>query len=155
MDTHLPDWLRRLLCRFFGVACVDCGDFRVRLEFVSKNVWDCFSSGHLHIVNGVLSMSASLTLSLDDTGAHSAVLTCVNTQDGSTATGVTITYAGDNDAVATIAPDSGALRLVGVGTVNLTGSGVRGAFSHSDTGVLTVTAGDPNKGDFSATLGLN
>jgi hypothetical protein len=99
-------------------------------------------------------MSASLTLSLDDTGTHSAVLTCVNTQDGSPATGVTITYAGDNDAVATIAPDSGALRLVGVGTVNLTGSGVRGAFSHSDTGVLTVTAGDPNKGDFSATLGL-
>ncbi len=100
-------------------------------------------------------MPASLTLSLDDTGTHSAVLACVNTQDGSTATGVTITYAGDNDVVATVAPDTGALRLVGVGTVNITGSGTRGAFSHSDSGVLTVTPGDANKGEFSVSLGLS
>ena len=100
-------------------------------------------------------MSASLTLSLDDTGTHSAVLTCTNVQDGSIATGVAITYAGDNDAVATVAPDTGALRLVSAGVCNITGTGVRGAFTHSDTGVLTVTPGDPNNGDFAATLGLS
>jgi hypothetical protein len=150
--NRLSDFLRHLrewLCAVLGLGCTNAnrGDFRARLWFVSD-------ANHNPIFLETY-MSASLTLSLDDTGAHSAVLTCTNTQDGSPAQNVTISYAGDNDAVATVAPDTGALRLVSVGTCNITGTGVRGAFTHSDTGVLTVTPGDPNAQDFTATLGLS
>jgi len=156
VNSHLSDFLRHLrewLCAVLGLGCTNAnrGDFRVWLNFRSLHTWRVKLSNF----HGVTYMSASLTLSLDDTGAHSAVLTCVNTQDESPAQNVTITYAGDNDAVATVAPDTGLLRLVAVGTCNITGTGVRGAFTHSDTGVLTVTPGDPNAQDFTATLGLS
>ena len=95
---------------------------------------------------------SNLTVVVDDTNKHSATLACLNL-DGTPATGVAISYSSDSPAVATVDPASGALTLVGVGAANITGTGTRGVFSHSDTGVLTVVA-DVNAGDFTAALGL-
>lgn len=95
---------------------------------------------------------SNLTVVVDDTGVHTATYTVLNL-DGSPATGVTIGYSSDTTAVATVDPSSGVLKLVGIGAANITGNGTRGAFLHSDTGVLTVVA-DANTGDFTGTLGL-
>lgn len=85
-------------------------------------------------------------------GTYSAHLACANL-DGSAATGVAVVYSSDNTAVATVDPSSGALTLVAAGTVNLTGTGTRGAFAHSDSSALTVTQ-DANTGDFTVALAL-
>ena len=95
---------------------------------------------------------SDLTVLVDDTGTHTATLVCLNL-DGSPAAGVDIHYATDNPNVATIDPTSGVLTLVGIGTTTVTGSGSRGAFSHSDSGALNVTA-DAATGDFTAALTL-
>jgi len=96
---------------------------------------------------------SDLTVLVDDTGTHTAVLSCTNL-DGTPATGVSISYSSDNPAVATIDASSGVLTLVGVGTANVSGTGVRNAFTHADTGLLTVVS-DANTGDFTATLSLS
>ena len=97
-------------------------------------------------------MSTSLTVLVDDAGNHTALL-AVSNLDNTPASGVSITYSSDNPAVATVDPSTGALTLVAVGTANISGTGTRGAFTHSDTGLLTVVA-DANTGDFTATLTL-
>ncbi len=137
--NHIPDWLRRLLCKVLHLRCED--DFRAVFHFST------------HRKHWRHDMSASLTVLVDDTATHTAVLTVTNL-DNTPATGVSIKYSGDNDAVATVDPASGVLTLVAVGTANISGTGVRGAFTHSDTGLLTVVA-DVNTGDFTATLALN
>ena len=103
-------------------------------------------------------MSATLSIDTDDTGVHTATMTYINDRDGSIATGVTTTFTGDNDAVASIDASSGVLTFPTpkiAGVVNLTGTGTRDANTARDSGVLTVTPGDPNKGTFTATLGLS
>jgi hypothetical protein len=142
--NHIPDWLRRLLCKVLHLRCED--DFKARLGFQTV-LWKQAPTYWR------TKMSASLTVLVDDTGTHAAVLTVTNL-DNTPATGVSIKYSGDNDAVATVDPSSGVLTLVAVGTANISGTGVRGAFTHSDTGLLTVVA-DVNTGDFTATLALN
>ena len=93
----------------------------------------------------------SLDLTTSDTAPHQAKLTCTNL-DGTLATDVTVTYISDAIGVVAVDVNTGVLTLVGVGNATITGTGNRGAFSHSDVGTVTVAAAAP--GDFTATLSL-
>jgi hypothetical protein len=93
---------------------------------------------------------ATLSIAVGD-NTHSAVLTTANS-DGSPASGITIGYTSDTPAVCAVDATSGALTPVAAGTATITGTGTRGAFTHSDTGVVTVT--DVNDGDFAVSLQL-
>jgi hypothetical protein len=95
-------------------------------------------------------MSASLSIVVGD-NTHAASLVVVNL-DGTPAQGVAITFASDTPSVCGVDPASGALTPLAVGTANISGTGTRSTFVHSDTGVVTVTAND--QGDFAATLAL-
>lgn len=95
----------------------------------------------------------TLTLNPGDNG-HSAVLAVTNL-DGSPAAGVSIVYSSDNSAC-TVDASSGALTPVagaspGDVVVNITGTGTRDGFTHSDTGQVTVTTVAVG-GDFAASL---
>ena len=58
-------------------------------------------------------------------------------------------------SVATVDASTGALTLLAAGVSTIvTGTGVRGSFSHDASGLLTITAIDPNAGDFTASLTL-
>jgi uncharacterized protein YjdB len=92
---------------------------------------------------------ATLDVKLGDTGTHTAVYAVTNL-DGTPAEGVTIGYASDNPTVCAVDPTSGALTLVAVGTANITGTGTRGAFTHSDSGTVTIAQSD----DFTGVLTL-
>jgi uncharacterized protein YjdB len=96
---------------------------------------------------------SNLSITLGDGLGHAATLACLNL-DGTTATGVTVTYSSDTPAVCTVDPNTGVLGpLTAGGPVTITGTGVRGGFTHSDTGIVTVIAND-STGDFTAALGL-
>lgn len=96
-------------------------------------------------------MSASLTIATGDNG-HVASLAVTNV-DGSPAQNVAISFASDAPNFCTVDPTSGALTPVAAGVANITGTGTRLAFTHEDTGAVTVTQ-DPNTGDFTVALGL-
>ena len=98
-------------------------------------------------------MSGSITLTIGDTNTHTATLTCVNL-DGTPATNVAITYASDTPTVCDIDASTGVLTLVSLGTATLSGTGVRGAFTHSYSVTVTVAADDVT-GDFTASLIAN
>jgi hypothetical protein len=106
-------------------------------------------------VYGVIHMSASLTIDLNtDTGGHVASLVALNL-DGSPATGVTVSFSSDNPQSCDVDSATGALTVgTVVGVANITGTGSRGKFSHSDSGAVTVTQ-DVNSGEFGVTLGLS
>jgi hypothetical protein len=116
-------------------------DFIIRLVFESCH-------------KGRTTMNPTLTLLVDDTGAHRATVALNNAADGSVAQGVTVAFASDSAAVATIDPASGALSVAGIGVANISAVCSRGAFTHTVTGVLTVIA-DANTGDFVPTLALS
>lgn len=98
-------------------------------------------------------MSGSISVVFGDGLAHKAVLTCLNL-DGSAAQNVAITYSSDNPSTCTVDAASGNLTLVGAGNANITGTGVRGTFSHSDSVSVTVTV-DVNTGDFTVSLAVS
>ena len=91
----------------------------------------------------------NLDVTLGDGGTHLAVLN-VSNLDGTPAAGVAVSYASDNPSVCAVDSSTGALTLVAVGVANITGSGTRGAFSHSDTGTVTIAQSD----DFTGVLTL-
>jgi hypothetical protein len=99
-------------------------------------------------------MSASLTIDLNtDTGGHVASLVALNL-DGSPATGVTVSFSSDNPSVCDVDATSGALTVgTTIGTANISGTGTRSRFVHSDSGAVTVTQ-DAQTGDFGVSLGL-
>ena len=73
----------------------------------------------------------------------------VSVKDGDPIDGATVTWSGDKDNVATIDASTGAVTLVGAGTVTFTASyaGVQDQYtSSSDTYVLTVTDSAPYTG---------
>ena len=79
-----------------------------------------------------------------DAGALAAT---VNTVDGAPIQEATITWSGNNDAVATIDASTGAVTLVSAGTVTFTASyaGVENVYGPSSkTYTMTVTNSDPN-----------
>ena len=79
-----------------------------------------------------------------DAGSLSAT---VVDKDNNAVSGATVTWSGDNDAVATIDPATGAVTLVAAGTVRFTASyaGVTDEYNPSSaTYEMTVTNSDPN-----------
>ena len=81
-----------------------------------------------------------------EAGALAAV---VSVKDGDPIDGATVTWSGDNDNVATIDASTGAVTLVGAGSVTFTAiyAGVQDEYtSSSDTYVLTVTDSAPYTG---------
>jgi hypothetical protein len=128
---QLLDWLLRLL----GFRRKT--DFRGYFYFNPNNgrSWRYFMS--------------LLNVKLGDTGTHTAVY-AVSNLDGTPAEGVAIAYASDNDAACTVDAASGALTLVAAGVATITGTGTRGAFTHSDSGTVTIAQSD----DFTGTLTL-
>lgn len=98
--------------------------------------------------DGAYDMSgATLNLTVGETG-HKVVVTNLNL-DGSTAVGVSVSYSSDNPSACDVAGD-GTLVANGAGVANITETSTRGAFTHSDVGVVTVT--DENAGDFTTAL---
>ena len=96
---------------------------------------------------------STLTITIGDTTSHSAVLAVTNL-DGSPATGATIVYSSDNPTIISVDPNTGLLGSpASAGVANITGTATRGAFAHSDTGAVTVTA-NANTGDFTVALAL-
>ena len=93
-------------------------------------------------------IGATLTVAVGD-NTHFAVTTNLNL-DSSVATGVSVSYASDNTAVVTVDASTGQIGPVAAGTANVTETSVRGAFTHTDSGAVTVT--DPNAGDFTSAL---
>jgi uncharacterized protein YjdB len=91
----------------------------------------------------------ALDVTLGDTGTHTAVLTCTNL-DNTSAAGVTITYESSDPRIVSVDDTTGVLLLVAAGTCTITGTGTRGAFTHSDSGAVTVAQSD----DFTAALSL-
>lgn len=91
----------------------------------------------------------NLDVIIGDTGQHQAVY-AVQNLDGTPAAGVAISYASDNPSVCAVDSSTGALTLVAVGSCTITGQGTRGAFTHSDTGTVTIAQSD----DFTGTLTL-
>jgi hypothetical protein len=84
-------------------------------------------------------MANAITIVLNDGLPHAAVAAVLNL-DGSTATDVTVNWSSDNEAFVTIDPATGALTAVAAGVATITGTGVRGQFTHSDSATITVTS---------------
>ena len=81
------------------------------------------------------------------TGTAAGTLTASVTADGSAVDGATVTWSGNNDAVATIDATTGAVTLVGEGTVTFTASyaGVTDEYkASSDTYEMTVVDNTPD-----------
>lgn len=95
-------------------------------------------------------MANAITIVLGDGKSHVATATTLNL-DGSVATDVKVNWTGDNDSVCTIDPASGALTPVADGIMTLTGTGVRGQFTHSDSATITVTSSATGE-DFTITV---
>lgn len=93
---------------------------------------------------------ATITLVIGDT-SHFAVATNLNL-DGSTAK-ISSVFSSDTPSVCEVDPATGALNPVAVGTAIITETATRGAFTHSDNGVVTVVA--PPSDDFTTTLTFN
>jgi hypothetical protein len=144
-------WLREFLCAALHLGCSK-KDFAVRLGFLSPDK----DKPPLPLnFQRYKKMSASLTIDLNtDTGGHVASLVALNLDD-SPATGVTVSFSSDNPQSCDVDSATGALTVgTAVGVANITGTGSRGKFSHSDSGAVTVTQ-DVNSGDFGVTLGLS
>ena len=80
------------------------------------------------------------------TGTAAGSLSATVKAGESTVDGATVTWSGDNDLVATIDPSTGAVTLVGVGTVTFTASYAGSAGSYaasSNTYEMTVTSTEP------------
>ena len=136
--------LLKFLLRLFGIGRTN--DFRACFTFdsVSAEITR-FMGFDFHPWRTDMS---TLDITIGDTGTHTATLVCSNI-DGTHAPDVTITYSSDNPAVCAVDAATGALTIASVGTCTITGTGVRGAFSHSDSGAVTVA-----QGDFTAALTL-
>ena len=81
------------------------------------------------------------------TAAGSLSASVTETESGDAVAGSTVTWSGDNDAVATIDEETGEVTLVGAGTVTFTATydGVEDEYSSSsDTYEMTVTNEDPD-----------
>jgi hypothetical protein len=148
-------WLREFLCAALHLGCQK-KDFTVRLGFKQNKTLSRFEAGEFtYHVYGVIHMSATLTIDLNtDTGGHVASLVALNL-DGSPATGVTVSFSSDNPSVCDVNATSGALTVgTTIGTANISGTGTRSKFVHSDSGAVTVTQ-DAQTGDFGVSLGLS
>ncbi len=95
-------------------------------------------------------MANAITIVLGDGLPHAAVATVLNL-DGSAATDVKVAWSGDNDAFGTIDPGTGAITAVADGVFTVTGTGVRGMFTHSDSATITVTS-SATGADFTLTV---
>jgi len=103
------------------------------------------------------SNAAATTTAIDDSGitntdvytsttAGSLSASVTLTSGGSDVPGSVVTWSGNNDAVATIHPTTGAVTLVGVGSVTFTANyaGETGVYQSSfDTYEMTVTSSEP------------
>ena len=92
-------------------------------------------------------MSETLNVHQDDPGHYAYVLDAFEITDPpntTPATGVAVGYTSDNTGVCTVDPTSGALVFIAQTTypasATITGTGVRGSFTHSDTLAVTVLA---------------
>ena len=108
-----------------------------------------YETGGSNVVATSVNIDASGITNTDvykgtDAGALAAT---VNTVDGATIQEATITWSGNNDAVATIDASTGAVTLVSAGTVTFTASyaGVENVYGPSSkTYTMTVTNSDPD-----------
>ena len=85
---------------------------------------------------------ATITFAVGEQG-HTAVATNTNL-DGTPATDAVASFSSDNPSVCTVDASSGALEGLTAGTANITETSVRGAFTHTDSGVAAITGGDFN-----------
>jgi hypothetical protein len=154
-------WLREFLCAALHLGCSK-KDFTVRLGFTRRlklfvstdPTGEQTTRDYFNWLKEPNLMSASLNIDLNtDTGGHVASLVALN-PDESPATGVTVSFSSDNPQSCDVDSATGALTVgTVVGVANITGTGSRGKFSHSDSGAVTVTQ-DAATGDFGVTLGL-
>jgi hypothetical protein len=135
--------LLQYLLRLLGIRRKN--DFRGTLYFWSAELLGGWPS-RIYYWRQFMS---TLDVKLGDTSEHKAVY-AVSNLDGTPAEGVTIGYASDNPTVCAVDPTSGALTLVAVGSCTITGTGTRGAFTHSDSGTVTIAQSD----DFTGVLTL-
>ena len=121
---------------------------------VSQAADDTYAAGSATFTVEVTDNSPTTTVDIDATGitntdvyvgTAAGSLSATVTSGGSAVSGATVTWSGDNDAVATIASD-GTVTLVGAGTVNFTATyaGAAGQYMPSSaTYEMIVTSSSP------------
>jgi len=122
---------------------------------VSQTATDTYDAGSVTFTVEVTDSTPTTIVTIDDSGitntdvyvnTEAGSLSATVTSDGNTVYGATVTWSGNNNAVATINESTGAVTLVGVGTVTFTATyaGVSGQYvGSSATYEMTVTSSEP------------